>query len=129
MCRFSKVPARALCQLMHETFLKASTAVSGISYCLPSYYFRQEDAPDRCDHRFGLLQQHLFFPPSASNKLCLYTFFYWKGVSLSGFDVSLFCMHIVYLPSRICFSPTWKLVLRNKYGPHLSLPLSVTSFC
>lgn len=54
-------------------------------------------------------------------------FYYWKGTSVSGLYFFLFCVHTVHL--RICFYPTWKLVLTNKYGPHLSLPLSVTSFC
>lgn len=51
ICSFSTLAARALCQLMHEGFLKAS---SGINYCL-----RQEDAPHRCSHRFCFLQQCL----------------------------------------------------------------------
>lgn len=71
MCSYSKLATGALCQLMRESFLKVSSEASGISYCL-----RQEGAPDRCSHRFGLLQQHLFFPPpSARDKLCLYAFF------------------------------------------------------
>lgn len=115
MWSYSKLAARALCQLMHESFLKVSSEASGISCCL-----RQEDAPDRCNHRLGLLQQHLFFPPSARDKLCLYTIFYRKGMSISGFDFFSFCMHTVYL--GVYLYPTWKLVLRNKYGPHLSLP-------
>lgn len=41
-------------------------------------------------------------------------------MNISRFDFLLFCMHTVNL--RICFYPTWKLVFRNKYGPHLSHP-------
>lgn len=60
---------------MHESFLKASSA---ISYCL-----RQEDAPDRCSHRFSFLQQGLCVTqllvsvpvtPNLPDNLCLYTF-------------------------------------------------------
>lgn len=70
VCSYAKLAARPFCPLVRGSFLKVSSEASGISYCL-----RQEDAPNRCSRRFGLSQQHLFFPSSARGKLRLHTFF------------------------------------------------------
>lgn len=77
MCSYSKLASIALCQLVHDKFLKASSEASGISHGL-----RQDDAPDRSNHR------HLFFPHLPELNYT-FTHFYWKGMSISGFDFFL----------------------------------------